>query len=101
VISPWYVKSAPALHLGYTTSELRGSMARSAEVVYASGDGRLVKSDYLFAGSNARGERAAIVYNLIGSAKLNGFDPESYLRDVLTRIADYPTRRIEELLPWN
>ena len=47
------------------------------------------------------GERAAILYSLIGSAKLNGLDPESYLRDVLTRIADHPIRRIEELLPWN
>jgi hypothetical protein len=55
----------------------------------------------LFAGSDAGGERAAILYSLIGSAKLNGLDPESYLRDVLTRIADHPIRRIEELLPWN
>lgn len=48
-----------------------------------------------------RAERAAILYSLIGSAKLNGLDRESYLRDVLTRIADHPIRRIEELLPWN
>jgi len=49
----------------------------------------------------AGGERAAVLYSLIGSAKLNGLDPESYLRQVLTRIADHPIRRIEELLPWN
>jgi len=55
----------------------------------------------LFAGSDAGGERAAILYSLIGSAKLNGLDPESYLREVLTRIADHRIRRIEELLPWN
>jgi hypothetical protein len=61
----------------------------------------LGRKNYLFAGSDAGGERAAILYSLIGSAKLNGLDPESYLRDVLTRIADYPIRRIEELLPWN
>ena len=61
----------------------------------------LGRKNYLFAGSDAGGERAAILYSLIGSAKLNGLDPEGYLRDVLTRIADHPIRRIEELLPWN
>ena len=61
----------------------------------------LGRKNYLFAGSDSGGERAAILYSLIGSAKLNGLDPESYLRDVLTRIADHPIRRIEELLPWN
>jgi transposase len=61
----------------------------------------LGRKNYLFAGSDAGGERAAFLYSLIGSAKLNGLDPESYLRDVLTRIADHPIRRIEELLPWN
>jgi hypothetical protein len=55
----------------------------------------------LFAGSDAGGERAAVIYSLIGTAKLNGLDPESYLREVLTRIADHPINRIEELLPWN
>jgi transposase len=61
----------------------------------------LGRKNYLFAGSDAGGERAAAIYGLMGTAKLNGIDPEAYLRDVLTRIADHPINRIEELLPWN
>jgi len=59
------------------------------------------RKNYLFAGSDAGGERAAAIYSLIGSAKLNGLDPEAYLRDTLTRIADHPINRIGELLPWS
>ena len=56
---------------------------------------------YLFAGSNAGGERAAAIYSLLGSAKLNGLDPELYLRTVLAQIAEHRISQIQDLLPWN
>jgi transposase len=59
------------------------------------------RKNYLFAGSDAGGRRAAAIYSLIESAKLNGLNPQHYLADVLARIADHPARRIAELLPWN
>ena len=61
----------------------------------------LGRKNWLFAGSDSGGERAAAAYSLIETAKLNGFDPEDYLRQVLTRIADHPAKRVDELLPWN
>ena len=61
----------------------------------------LGRKNFLFMGSNAGGERAAAMYSLIGTAKLNGIDPEAYLSAVLARIADHPINRIEDLLPWN
>jgi hypothetical protein len=56
--------------------------------------------NYLFAGSDRGGESAAAIYSLIGTAKLNGIGPESYLRNVLSSIAEHPINRIDELLPW-
>jgi hypothetical protein len=61
----------------------------------------LGRKNFLFAGSDGGGESAAAIYSLIGTAKLNGHNPESYLRNVLSRIPDHPINRIEELLPWN
>jgi transposase len=61
----------------------------------------LGRKNYLFAGSDTGGERAAVLYSLIGTAELNGINPEKYLCDLLSRIADHPINRIEELLPWN
>ena len=61
----------------------------------------LGRNNYLFMGSDAGGERAAAIYSLVETAKLNGLDPEAYLREVLGRIADHPINRIDELLPWN
>lgn len=59
------------------------------------------RRNYLFAGADSGGERAAAIYSLIGTAKLNGLDPGAYLRVVLTRIVDHPSNRVEDLLPWN
>jgi transposase len=61
----------------------------------------LGRKNFLFAGSDAGGERAAAIYSLLGSAKLNGLDPEIYLQHVLERVADHPISRINQLLPWN
>lgn len=59
------------------------------------------RKNYLFAGSDRGAERAATLYSLIETTKLNGLDPEAYLRDVLGRIADHPAARLAELLPWH
>jgi len=56
---------------------------------------------WLFAGSDRGGERAAAMYSLIATAKLNGVDPRAWLADVLARIADHPASRLHELLPWH
>ena len=60
----------------------------------------LGRKNYLFCGSDTGGERAAGIYSLIGTAKLNGIDSEAYLRHVLERIAEHPINRVGELLPW-
>jgi hypothetical protein len=61
----------------------------------------LGRKAWLFAGSDRGGERAAVIYSLIVTAKLNDVDPQAWLADVLARIADHPLRRLDELLPWH
>jgi transposase len=56
----------------------------------------------LFAGSKAGGDRAAAIYSVIESAKLNGLEPQAYIADVIARIAgNWPATRWDELMPWN
>jgi hypothetical protein len=61
----------------------------------------LGRKAWLFAGSDRGGERAALLYSLIVTAKLNDIDLQAWLADVLARIAEHPANRLGELLPWN
>ena len=102
-------KSDLAKAIGY-------ALSRWTELTRFTGDGRIAidnnaaerairplalgRKDYLFAGSDSGGRRAAAIYSLVETAKLNNLDPEKYLRDVLTKIADHPINKIDALLPW-
>ena len=102
-------KSPMALAIGYSLSHWR-ALTRFVQ------DGRieahnnaaeralrgvaLGRKNYLHFGSDAGGNTAAVVYTLLGTARLNGINPQLYLRHVLERIADHPINRIDELLPW-
>jgi transposase len=114
----WWESCLPKLsRKTETTAAIKYALARWEALTRYIEDGRLEidnnaaeralravalgRKNYLFAGSDTGGERAAAIYTLIGTAKLNGIDPEGYLRDVLARIPDHPINRIEELLPWN
>jgi transposase len=61
----------------------------------------LRRKAWLFCGSDRGGQRAAVIYTLINTAKLNDIDPQAWLAHVLARIADHPVSRFNELLPWN
>jgi hypothetical protein len=114
----WFEMTLPKLsRKSDTTVAIRYGLSRWDALLRYTNDGRLEidnnaaeralrtvalgRKNYLFAGSDSGGERAAAIYSLIGTAKLNGLDPEAYLRQVLTCIADHPISRIGELLPWN
>jgi len=59
------------------------------------------KNNYLFAGSDAGGESAAVIYTLVETVKLNGVEPHAWLTHVIGNIADHPMKQINDLLPWN
>src|ERR1700688_761758 len=61
----------------------------------------LGRKSWLFCGSDRGGERAAVMYSLIVTAKMNDVDPQAWLADVLARIAEHPVQRLDDLLPWN
>jgi hypothetical protein len=61
----------------------------------------LGRKSWLFAGSDRGGERAAVMYSLIVTAKMNDIDPQAWLADVLAHIADHPVQKLDELMPWN
>ncbi len=61
----------------------------------------LGRKSWLFCGSDRGGERAAVMYSLIVTAKMNHIDPQAWLADVLRRIAEHPVQKLDELLPWN
>lgn len=59
------------------------------------------KKNYIFFGSDHGGERGALLYGLIGTCRLNGIDPEAYLRHILSVLPEWPSNKVAELLPWN
>jgi transposase len=100
-----------------TTKAIQYPLNRWPALVYYYSDGQLQidnliaeralrgvaigRRNYSCAGADSGGERAAAMYSLIGSTRLNGIDPEAYLHFIIERIADHSVNRIDELLPWN
>ena len=100
-----------------TAKAIDYSLKRWTALTRFLGDGRLCMSNnaaereiravavgrhnWTFAGSDEGGRRAAAIYTLVQTAKLNNVDPQAWLADVLARLHDHPAKRISELLPWN
>jgi len=87
-----FVLLTPLSHWGWFLAYVGSSVIRGIAV------GR---RNWTFAGSDAGGRRAAAMYTLIETAKLNDIDPRAYLADVLARLPGHPAKQIAELLPWN
>ena len=83
-------------YLDHGTLEIDNNSAERSMRAIALG-----RKNYLFMGSEGGGKSAAIAYTLIETAKLNGVDPQAWLTDVLTRIADHKITRLSELMPWS
>lgn len=113
----WFEATLPRISgKSKLATAIRYALTRWTELIRYRDDGRLEidnnaaeramraialgRKNWLFAGSNDGGQRAAAIYTLIETAKLNGLDPEAYLRDILARIATYPAKQIADLLPW-
>ena len=89
------IRAAPT---GGTCDRHAGDAANAAE--RAMKPPVLGRKNYLFCGSDAGGRRAACMYTIIETCRMNAIDPQAYLADVLARIADHSIHRIDELLPW-
>jgi transposase len=87
---------ALVLYCGDDRIEISNALAENALRCVSLG-----RKNFLFAGSDSGGERAAAMYGLVGTCKLNSINQRAYLEYVLTHIADHPINRIDELLPWN
>lgn len=114
----WMEKTLGSLSIkSETAAAMRYSISRWRALTRYVDDGRLEidnnaaerslravvlgRKNYLFMGSDSGGQRAAALYSLIGTAKLNGVDPALYLRAVLVKLPEHPIIQIQQLLPWN